>query len=69
MLKLFFREIENYNKRNCFFPGIKIPHNKFINVFNELVDFCFRGVDKEEVFVNKYGANWTEYNTDNQASE
>ena len=25
----------------------KIPHNKLITVFNELVDFCFKGVDKK----------------------
>lgn len=48
--------INNLNRRSkalsisCFKVSAvdtKIPHNKLIIVFNELVDFCFKGVDKK----------------------
>ena len=37
----------------------KIPHDKLINVLNELTDFCFRGGNNNFVAVNSYGARWT----------
>ena len=35
-----------------------IPHNKLINVLNELIDFCFKGWENKHIAVTKYGAKW-----------
>ena len=39
-----------------------------IRVFNELIDICFKQVDKKYIFVIAYGVIWTKYNTDNSAT-
>jgi len=36
----------------------KIPHNGLLKVMNELIDFCFKGGNKNYIMVNKYGAYW-----------
>ena len=36
----------------------KIPHAKLLKVLNELIDFCFKGGDKEYISVDRYGAKW-----------
>ena len=38
----------------------KIPHDKLIYVMNELVDFCFRGGDKQYIAVNFGRAFWVD---------
>ena len=35
-----------------------IPHDKLINVLNELIDFCFKGWENKHIAVTKYGAKW-----------
>lgn len=36
----------------------KIPHEKLLEVMNELVDFCFRGGSHEQLSVSSYYARW-----------
>ena len=36
----------------------KIPHDKLIDVMNELVDFCFQGGSHEQLSISKSGARW-----------
>ena len=35
-----------------------IPHNKLINVLNQLIDFCFKGWEDKYIAVTKFGAKW-----------
>ena len=96
ILKLFQKQIQNYNLKSHFFSGVKtfwvvqdkqpiidaihkinkrrnaksittydfstlytnIPHNKLIDVMNELTDFCFKGCSDSKILVDKYGAFW-----------
>ena len=36
----------------------KIPHDKLLEVLNELVDFCFQGGTHQQLSVSKSGARW-----------
>ena len=36
----------------------KIPHQKLLEVLNELIDFCFQGGTHEQVSINNSGASW-----------
>ena len=40
----------------------KIPHEKLLEVMNELVDFCFQGGTHEQLSLAKYGAKWVSKN-------
>ena len=40
----------------------KIPHEKLLEVMNELVDFCFQGGTHEQLSLTKYGAKWVSKN-------
>ena len=40
----------------------KIPHEKLLEVMNELVDFCFQGGTHEQLSLAKYGAQWVSKN-------
>ena len=35
-----------------------IPHNKLINVLNQLIDFCFKGWENKFIAITKFGARW-----------
>ena len=59
--------IKKLNKRNALrsmatfdFSTLytKIPHEKLLEVMNELVDFCFQGGTHEQLSLAKYGAKW-----------
>ena len=36
----------------------KIPHEKLIDVLNQLTDFCFQGGDHNKISVSKTVARW-----------
>lgn len=36
----------------------KIPLDKLLKGFNELVDFCFKGGDRQFIFVDGHGDKW-----------
>ena len=40
----------------------KIPHEKLLEVMDELVDFCFQGGTHEQLSLAKYGAKWVSKN-------
>ena len=35
-----------------------IPHDKLIDVLNQLIDFCFKGWEDKHIAVTKFGAKW-----------
>ena len=35
-----------------------IPHDKLIKVLFDMIDFCFKGGDKQYIEIGKYGARW-----------
>ena len=37
-----------------------IPHNKLKNVSRKLINFCFKGGEKQVIVVSKLGATWTD---------
>ena len=44
----------------------KIPHSRLLKVMNELIDFCFKGGNKNYIVVNKYSAYWVSDNNSNR---
>ena len=46
----------------------KIPHQKLLEVLNELVDFCFQGGTHEKVSINKSNARWVSKNNKSKLS-
>lgn len=63
--------IKKLNKRNALksmatfdFSTLytKIPHEKLLEVMNELVDFCFQGGTHEQLSLSKSGARWVSKN-------
>ena len=40
----------------------KIPHEKLLDVMNEIVDFCFQGGTHEQLSVSKSSAKWVSKN-------
>ena len=39
----------------------KIPYDKLLKAFNELIDFCFKGGDGEFIYVDGQRAIWTKH--------
>lgn len=67
--KTVINSINNHNKYSkassisCFDLSTlctKIPHSKMIKMLNELIELCFKGVDKNLISVNIHGAKCTD---------
>ena len=41
----------------------KIPHNKLLEVLNNIIDFCFKGGTRDRIMVHNSGAYWVKRNT------
>ena len=35
-----------------------IPHWKLIRILNQLINFCFKGIDEQFIIADRYGIQW-----------